>query len=114
MFFRVLKMTKKEEPEGPSFCFEPIFTCSRRRGSFPKSGSMVSKAEVDKIHAAHGLYAGRGENGGLAGFIGIHTEGSIGLLFVLPEQRRKGYAEELESFMKRGIFWFEFFAKSGK
>lgn len=60
---------------------------------------MVSKAEVDKIRAAHGLYAGRGENGGLAGFIGIHTEGSIGLLFVLPEQRRKGYAEELESFM---------------
>jgi tRNA (guanine37-N1)-methyltransferase len=59
----------------------------------------ISRTDIDMIRAAHGLYAGRDGNGRLAGFIGIHTEGSIGLLFVLPGQRRKGYAEELESFM---------------
>ena len=33
------------------------------------------------------------------GFIGRHPEGATGLLFVLPEYRRRGYAEEMEAFM---------------
>jgi len=33
------------------------------------------------------------------GFIGMHLEGSTGLLFVLPEYRNRGYAAEMESFM---------------
>ena len=33
------------------------------------------------------------------GFIGRHPEGSMGLLLVLPEYRRRGYGAELESFM---------------
>ena len=33
------------------------------------------------------------------GFIGMHLEGSTGLLYVLPEYRNKGYAEEMEAFM---------------
>ena len=36
------------------------------------------------------------ENGELAGFVGQHSEGAIGLLEVLPEYRRKGYGEILE------------------
>lgn len=36
------------------------------------------------------------EDGELAGFIGQHSEGAIGLLEVLPEYRRKGYGEALE------------------
>lgn len=32
----------------------------------------------------------------LAGFIGRHAEGSIGLLVILPEFRRRGFAEALE------------------
>ena len=35
----------------------------------------------------------------LVGFIGEHPEGSIGILEVLPEYRRHGYAYDLESFM---------------
>lgn len=35
----------------------------------------------------------------LVGFIGEHPEGSIGILEVLPEFRRHGYAYDLESFM---------------
>lgn len=36
------------------------------------------------------------ENGRTVGFIGEHLEGSMGLLYVFPEFRRKGYAEALE------------------
>jgi len=35
----------------------------------------------------------------LAGFIGEHLEGSMGLLEVFPEYRRKGYGYKLESFL---------------
>lgn len=39
--------------------------------------------------------------GRLAGFIGLHQEGCIGLLEVLPEYRRRGVAEALETAMIR-------------
>lgn len=35
----------------------------------------------------------------LAGFIGLHSEGSIGLLEVLPEYQRRGIAQGLETFL---------------
>lgn len=35
-------------------------------------------------------------DGALAGFIGRHLEGSLGMLFIFPEFRRRGFAEELE------------------
>jgi tRNA (guanine37-N1)-methyltransferase len=40
-------------------------------------------------------------NGELAGFIGTHPEGSIGLLEVLPSFRRRGLAFQLETAMMR-------------
>ena len=40
-----------------------------------------------------GLY----ENDRLAGFIGLHPEGSMGMLEILPEFRRKGYGYALEA-----------------
>lgn len=33
------------------------------------------------------------------GFIGFHPEGSMGLLYIFPKFRRKGYAEETERFL---------------
>ena len=39
------------------------------------------------------------EGNQLAGFIGEHLEGSMGLLYVYPEFRHRGYAEELEKAM---------------
>jgi tRNA (guanine37-N1)-methyltransferase len=38
---------------------------------------------------------------GLAGFIGTHTEGTIGLLEILPAYRRRGLAFALEGAMMR-------------
>lgn len=51
----------------------------------------------DKIANKHlwGLY----EENQLAGFIGIHNEGTMGMLEVLPDYRRKGYGLLLESFL---------------
>ncbi len=41
------------------------------------------------------------EQGELAGFIGQHLEGSMGLLEVLPQYRNKGYGKILEVFLIR-------------
>ncbi len=41
------------------------------------------------------------QDGALAGFIGTHDEGSLGLLEILPEYRRRGLAEALERHMTR-------------
>lgn len=35
----------------------------------------------------------------LAGFIGVHSEGSMGMLEVLPDYRRRGYGMALERFL---------------
>lgn len=39
------------------------------------------------------------EDSALAGFIGTHSEGSMGMLEVFPEHRRKGYGMMLENFL---------------
>jgi len=36
------------------------------------------------------------QEGNLVGFIGEHMEGSLGMLFIFPEHRRKGYGRSLE------------------
>ena len=46
---------------------------------------------------------GIGENGSLAGFIGTHPEGAMGLLHILPQYRRKHYAQALESALIRRL-----------
>ena len=50
-------------------------------------------------HIREGHLFGGFVGGELVGFIGEHPEGSIGILEVLPEFRRHGYAYDLESFM---------------
>lgn len=39
------------------------------------------------------------EDGKLAGFIGIHSEGAMGMLEVFPEYRKKGYGYTLEAYL---------------
>ena len=43
-----------------------------------------------------GVIFGAFVDGELAGFIGRHDEGSVGMLFVFPQFRRLGVAEALE------------------
>lgn len=57
---------------------------------------LVSADELQLIVRRRKLTLGY-ENGRLAGFAGEHLEGSMGLLHVFPEFRRRGYAAELEN-----------------
>lgn len=58
----------------------------------------ISYEELCKIRERHQLFVALYE-GEMVGFIGSHLEGSIGLLKVLPEHRRRGYGLEMESYM---------------
>lgn len=61
---------------------------------------LVSKEELKEL-IEHGNIVMGYENSSLVGFIGEHMEGSVGLLQVLQEHRRKGYGTALEIEMIR-------------
>lgn len=48
---------------------------------------------------AAGKMWGLFEDGKLAGFIGVHTEGAMGMLEIYPEYRKRGYGYALEAFL---------------
>lgn len=48
---------------------------------------------------AAGQMWGLFDGGKLAGFIGTHTEGAMGMLEIFPEYRRKGYGYALEAYL---------------
>ncbi len=58
-----------------------------------------SPENIQAIYDKKELFAAVDEEGTFVGFIGFHPEGSMGLLYIFPEHRRKGYAEETESFL---------------
>ena len=51
----------------------------------------------DRIEA--GKMWGLFEDGKLAGFIGVHTEGAMGMLEIYPAYRKRGYGYALEAFL---------------
>ena len=61
---------------------------------------LISDEELKEVISRRGIVVGQTDEGNV-GFIGEHLEGSIGLLYVLPQHRRKGYAAELEKEMIR-------------
>lgn len=61
-----------------------------------ESYDLVSEEEVDKTIKNSMVWMAYDEKGDLVGFIGEHLEGSLGMLYVYPEYRRKGYALSLE------------------
>ena len=61
---------------------------------------LVSEDELKELIERGNIIMGY-ENGEAVGFIGEHMEGSIGLLQVLEEHRRKGYGISLEKEMIR-------------
>lgn len=60
-----------------------------------------SFTDPEYIHKriAAGVMHGAFQKGELLGFIGMHAEGSVGMLEVLPQHRRKGAATALMAFM---------------
>lgn len=71
---------------------------------------MISTEEMYKVVERKSLILGyEGDN--LVGFIGEHLEGSMGMLYVFPEYRGKGYGTQLEKkyiadTMERGFIPF--------
>ena len=58
---------------------------------------LITADEMKKVVQRGSLLLGYAD-GELVGFIGEHLEGSMGLLYVFPEHRRKGCAETLEKY----------------
>lgn len=57
---------------------------------------LISREELEAVVQRGSILLGYdGEN--LVGFIGEHLEGSMGLLYVFPEHRRKGYGAALQT-----------------
>lgn len=59
---------------------------------------LLPREEVAK-HLQEGTLFGGFFQDKLAGFVGLHGEGSMGMLFVLPEYRRQGFARDLEGYL---------------
>ena len=61
-----------------------------------------SPENIEKLCAAGKIFCAflkKDKEEAFVGFVGRHPEGSMGLLLVFPEYRRRGYGAELESFM---------------
>ena len=70
----------------------------------------ISPEELEKVVARKSVLIGY-DGDRPVGFCGEHLEGSMGLLYVFPEYRRRGYAEEMETYyiartMDRGLIPF--------
>lgn len=60
---------------------------------------MVDDADYIKDRIEKGWMYGAFVDGGLAGFVGMHTEGSVGMLEVLPQYRGRRIGKALETYM---------------
>lgn len=59
---------------------------------------LISEEEMKEVIERKNLYLAYVKDE-LVGFIGEHLEGSMGMLYIYPEHRKKGYAMELEKLM---------------
>ena len=59
---------------------------------------MISPDELKKVVSRRSILLGYYQ-GHLIGFIGEHLEGSMGILYVFPEYRHKGFGTALETYL---------------
>lgn len=88
--------TKKEPPFVPDCDIRPL---SAEYAQEAASHYHLVKDSLSYIRRriAAGQVWGLFEDGKLAGFIGTHAEGAMGMLEIFPEYRRKGYGYALEA-----------------
>ena len=87
-----------EPPAVPAFDIRPLELCHAKQAAahyhlFEDTGPYLTS------RIAAGRMWGLFDGGRLAGFVGTHSEGSMGLLEVFPEFRRKGYGLALEQYL---------------
>ena len=87
-----------EPPAQPACDIRPLQPCHA-----PLAAAHYHLFEDTEPYITSRIAAGRMwgvfDGGSLAGFIGTHVEGSMGILEVLPEYRRRGYGLALEQFL---------------
>ena len=93
--FQVAYYGKKPAPGGE------LTVRTARRSDLPtlaENYRLISPGELEKVVERESMLLGffRGQ---LVGFVGEHLEGSMGLLYVFPEFRRRGFASQLQSHM---------------
>ncbi len=87
-----------EPPALPDCDIRPLESCHAETAASHYGLLGDSKQYIARRIAAGRMW-GVFEDGTLAGFIGTHSEGSMGMLEIFPEYRRKGYGLLLESFL---------------
>ena len=88
------------EPLPPFLCAAEIRPLGEERLPFLMAHySHADSEDYLRERLSRGAVFGAFAGGGLAGFIGIHGEGSMGMLEVLPEFRRRGIAAALGTFL---------------
>ena len=97
--YRIMVWTRPEPPE----TVQSRLTISRPTDEemcvIDATYEMADMEELQRDRGAGSLFAAHDPEGRFIGYMGIHSDSSMGLLQVFPEHRRKGYAEELEQFM---------------
>lgn len=88
----------KKEPFADHFDTIRPLTRSCTDQVFRGYGAMDDRKYIETLLDRKRLW-GIFDGDALAGFIGEHLEGSMGLLEVFPEYRRKGYGYRLESYL---------------
>lgn len=89
---------RKKELIEDTFDTIRVLTCDYTDQVFRNYDTMDDREYIEDLIDRKQLW-GIFDRDALAGFIGEHLEGSMGLLEVLPEYRRKGYGYKLEAFL---------------
>lgn len=90
---------KKLVEKGNIYC---AFAAADKKGDAEKSFDIPARASAvfaaETKNSAENIAEKSQKKEIFVGYIGQHPEGSMGLLYIFPEYRRHGYAEELERF----------------
>ena len=97
--FRILVWNRDEPPLIPAPRLDICRPTDGEMQIINATYEMADMEELQRDRGANALFAAHDPDGKFVGYMGIHSDSSLGMLYVFPEHRRKGYAEEMELFM---------------
>ena len=89
---------EKSEPPGEKITLELRHPDEKDFRAVAETYHILGEEQLRENFLSEDFFAGY-DNGRFAGYIGVHQEGSIGMLYVFEDCRRRGYAKQLYSFM---------------
>ena len=97
--YRILVWPREEPPKMELQRLQICHPTDEEMRIINETYDMADMEELQRDRGADSLFTAHDPEGQMVGYMGIHSDTSMGLLQVFPEHRRKGYAEELERFM---------------